>query len=102
MSWTSPPLRERLEKAARGAKAPVFLLQAQNDFSTGPSEVLGPILDKLGPPSRHKLYPSFGPTHEHGHAAFACWTLGTTIWGADVLQFIDDAFKISAANQTRN
>jgi carboxymethylenebutenolidase len=94
MAWGMKPLQDRLERAARNAKAPVFLIQAQNDFSTGPSERLGPILTKLGPPSSNKLYPPFGKTHERGHASFACWSLGTTIWGDDVLQFIDAAFKI--------
>jgi dienelactone hydrolase len=94
MSWGMKPLQERLEKAARNAKAPVFLIQAKNDFSTSPNEVLGPILTKLGPPSGDKLYPAFGKTHERGHAAFACWSLGTGIWGDDVLRFIAAANRI--------
>ena len=99
MSWAMKPLQDRLEKAAQNAKAPVFLLQAKNDFSTGPSEALGPILSKLGPPSGNKLYPPFGKTPERGHASFACWSLGTSIWGRDVLQFIDAAYKIPLAKQ---
>jgi carboxymethylenebutenolidase len=99
MSWGMKPLQERLEQAAKNAKAPVFLLQAKNDFNTGPSEVLGPILAKLGPPSGHKLYPPFGKTPERGHASFACWSLGTSIWGDDVVKFIDAAF---AASVTEN
>ena len=95
MSWAVKPLQDRLEKAAQNAKAPVFLLQAKNDFSTGPSEVLGPILSKFGPPSGNKLYPSFGKTPARGHASFACWS----IWGRDVLQFIDAAYKFPLAKQ---
>src|SRR5439155_1327794 len=34
------PLRERLLKAIHNAQAPIFLLQAGNDYSAGPSEVL--------------------------------------------------------------
>ena len=86
MSWANPALRQRLETAAKNAKAPILLIQAENDFSTGPSETLGPLLDKLGAPSGHKLFAPFGSTHEEGHAAFACWSLGTTIWGDDVLR----------------
>jgi dienelactone hydrolase/thiol-disulfide isomerase/thioredoxin len=102
MSWGMKPLQERLEKAARNAKSPVFLLQAKNDFNTGPSEVLGPILAKLGPPSGNKLYPPFGKTPERGHASFACWSLGTSVWGADVLKFIDAAFNVSAAEDAES
>jgi dienelactone hydrolase len=97
MSWAVKPLQDRLEQAARNAKAPVFLVQAQNDFSTGPSEHLGPILIRLGPPSGNKLYPPFGKTPARGHASFACWSLGTNIWGRDVLQFISAAFKVPDA-----
>lgn len=99
MSWAVKPVQDRLEQAARNAKAPVFLLQAQNDFSTGPSERLGPILSKLGPPSGNKLYPPFGKTPGRGHASFACWSLGTSIWGDDVLKFINAAFKAPSAKQ---
>jgi dienelactone hydrolase len=91
MSWGNPLLRERLATAARRAKAPVFLLQAQNDFSTGPSDVLGPLLKAKGSPNDAKLYPAFGTTNQQGHAAFACWSLGAMTWGEDVLTFLDAA-----------
>jgi hypothetical protein len=71
------------------AKGPLFLLQAGNDYSTGPGEVLGAAIRRRGAPNQAKLYPAFGATHQQGHAAFACWDLGTRIWGADVLAFID-------------
>jgi dienelactone hydrolase len=99
MSFANTSLQERLEQAAKNAKAPVFLLQAQNDFSIGPSERLGPILTKLGSPSGSKLYAAFGSSHEQGHAAFACWSLGANIWGADVLRFLDAAFKVPVAKR---
>jgi dienelactone hydrolase len=91
MSWANTALQARLEQAAKNAKAPVFLIQAKNDFSTGPSERLGPILKGLGAPSGNKLYDEFGKTREQGHGAFACWSLGTEIWGPDVLALIDAA-----------
>ncbi len=95
MSWAMVPLRERLSKAVRNAKAPVFLLQARNDYSTGPSEVLGPMIRKKGPPNQAKLYPAFGPDDDHqkGHGAFACWNIGTGIWGADVMTFVNAVLK---------
>jgi dienelactone hydrolase len=90
MSWRMIPLRERLLKAIANAKAPIFLLQAKNDYSTGPSEVLGPAIRKKGGPNRAKLYPAFGADDDHrkGHGAFACWNIGTEIWGPDVMDFI--------------
>ena len=99
MSWGMKPLQERLEQAAQNAKAPVFLLQAKTISTPVPAKRLGPILTKLGPPSGNKLYPPFGKTHERGHASFACWSLGTSIWGDDVLRFVDAANKIPIASK---
>src|SRR5262245_50871944 len=87
MSWRMTPLRERLLTAIDKAKAPIFLLQAKNDYSTGPVEVLGQAIEKKGGANRAKLYPAFGPIDNHamGHGSFATWNLGTEIWGPDVL-----------------
>ena len=93
MSYANVALRERLQEAAKNAKAPVLLLQAQNDYSTGPSEILAPILKAKGAPSHNTIYPAFGTTNQQGHGAFATWSLGTAQWGADVLAFIDAALK---------
>lgn len=94
MSWRSSDVQKRLLQAAHGAKAPVFILQAENDYNTGPEKVLGPQLRKDGV-SRAKLYPRFGAMDDHakGHGAFATWALGTEIWGADVLAFMRDCLK---------
>jgi carboxymethylenebutenolidase len=90
MSWRMVPLRERLLTAIANAKAPVFLLQAGNDYSTGPSEVLGPAIRKKGPPNNAKLYPDFGAhdDHQKGHASFSTWNIGIDIWSPDVMAFI--------------
>ena len=43
MSWEGNPfLAERLITAVENAKAPIFLIQAENDFSVMPSKTLGP------------------------------------------------------------
>jgi carboxymethylenebutenolidase len=97
MSFANTALHDRLAQAAKNAKAPVFLLQAKNDFSTVPSERLAPILKERGTPNGSKLYEAFGTSPQHGHGAFACWSLGTEIWGADVLDFIESAEKVPAA-----
>ncbi len=89
MSWKMLPLRERLLSAIAKAKAPIFLLQAENDYSLGPSEVLGAAIRKKGAPNQAKVYPPFGTTHQYGHGAFATFDIGTEIWGPDVMAFIN-------------
>ncbi len=96
MSFANKSLRERLLVAVRNAKAPMFVLQAQNDYSTGPCEILAPVLAQKRNPSHAKVYPAFGSTNQEGHGAFACRSLGVTIWGNDVLQFVDAAMKATA------
>jgi carboxymethylenebutenolidase len=93
MSFANRALRERLIVAARNAKAPMFLLQAENDYSTGPAKLLEPILKQNGQPSHARVYPPFGGTNQEGHGAFACRSLGITIWGNDVLEFVDVILK---------
>jgi dienelactone hydrolase len=93
MSFANAALRNRLETAARNVQAPTFLLQAANDYSTGPSELLGPILRQRCDGSSAKVYPAFGTTNQQGHGAFACWSLGITSWGNDVMDFIDAVMK---------
>ncbi|HEY2415266.1 MAG TPA: prolyl oligopeptidase family serine peptidase [Pirellulaceae bacterium] len=93
MSFASAPLRERMEQCVKNCKTPMLLLQAQNDYSTGPCELLGPLLKSKGTSSHSTIYPAFGHTNQHGHGAFACWSLGTEQWGAEALAFIDSAFK---------
>jgi carboxymethylenebutenolidase len=92
MSWRMIALRKRLLTAIRNAKAPIFLVQAANDYSTGPSEVLGPAIRKKGPPNQAKLYPAFGAEDDHpmGHYAFATWDIGIDIWSPDVMTFIGE------------
>ena len=89
MSWANMELEQREIAAARDAKVPLFLLQAQNDYSIGPSETLGPIIRKKGGFNRAKLYPPFGTTHAEGHGGFACWEEGIAVWGNDVIDFLN-------------
>lgn len=94
MSWNGvPELHDRLTRAMEHAKAPIFLIQAKNDYNLGPSEVLGRVLDKKGPPNQHKLYPEFYPElgHRSGHGGFATWPDGIAIWSPDVMPFIKQA-----------
>jgi carboxymethylenebutenolidase len=95
IAWRgNPELHDSLVRAARTAKAPMFLIQAKNDFSLGPSEVLGEVLRRKGDPNRARVYPPYGRDNESGHAAFA--RQGTDVWGSDVRAFLDEALNRSA------
>jgi len=86
-SWVNTELRKRLLEAVLGAQAPLFLIQAQNDFSLGPSGVLGPMIEQKGPPNQARIYPPYGTTPQEGHWDFATKEGGIDIWGPDVLAF---------------
>jgi carboxymethylenebutenolidase len=97
MSWANQALQQRLTQAVRNAKAPLFLAQAANDFSTGPSQVLGPIIRLRGAPNEAKLYPAFGTSHEQGHGGFAVRG-GVPIWSPDVFAFLDRLMQRDATH----
>jgi dienelactone hydrolase len=90
-SWSNGMLDERLEDAVKRAKAPVFILQANNDYSTQPTEVLGKIAKAHGGEAR--IYPRFGKTPEEGHWGFATTSAGIALWAEDALEFIAVAFR---------
>jgi carboxymethylenebutenolidase len=93
MGWRgNPELQERLLHAVSKARAPMFLLQAENDYSLGPSEILGAELERKGEPNRARVYPPYGPDHASGHGAFAC--RGMDVWGADVCAFLAGALAV--------
>lgn len=92
MSWEgNQPLRERLMRAVDDAKAPVFMIQAQNDYNLEPSKVLSKEAVKKHKDFQSKIYPSFGSSHQEGHGKF-CAT-ATDVWGADVLSFLAEHMK---------
>ena len=91
MSWANTKLQEREKESVKKAKAPLFLLQAKNDYGIGPSEVLGPMISAKGGINRAKLYPAFGTTPAEGHGGFACSEAGIAIWGPDVIEFLKAA-----------
>ena len=87
MAWDdSPLLRERLLAAVEHARIPIFFLQAENDFNTAPSLVLGEAMQQKKLPHRVHIYPHYGRSQMGGHAGF-CLN-GWDVWGADVLDFL--------------
>jgi dienelactone hydrolase len=92
MSWEKNyPLQDALMRAADQAKAPVFLVQAENDYSLGPSHALSKEAAKKHKDFQSKIYPTFGKSEHDGHWGF-CST-ATDVWGADVLAFLDAQMK---------
>jgi carboxymethylenebutenolidase len=92
MSWEqNVPLQDRLVRAVDLAKAPVFLIQAENDYSLGPSRVLSKEANKKKKDFQSKIYPVFGSTHQDGHWGFC--SSATDVWGNDVLAFLETQMK---------
>ena len=88
-SWRNPNWDPRLTAAVDAARAPIFLLQAQNDYDLGVTEVLGPRIDAKGFPNRHRLFPPHGDPNDprQGHGGFFS---DASAWGDDVLRYLHD------------
>jgi len=87
-SW-NPVLADRLKRAVRQARSPIFIIQAKNDYSLEPTKVLGSELEKKGSPNRAKIYPPFGTTTQDGHWGFGSRGDGIAVWAPDVDAFLD-------------
>src|SRR3954453_3258465 len=82
-------MRGVMQKAVKRVDKPIFLIQAQNDFSLGPCEDLGLELKQRSSPTRVKVYPPFGT----GPAQAVMFGVhGTDLWGDDVYQFLKDSW----------
>jgi carboxymethylenebutenolidase len=90
----NPELAARLLRATMAAEAPMFLIQAQNDYSLGPSKILGKQLRRSGRANRVRVYPPYGHGEESGHGRFACQ--GMAVWGRDVCEFLDQVLTPAA------
>ncbi len=88
-SWENPNWAGRLGEAVAEAKAPIFLLQASNDYNLGPSEVLGPRIDAKGFPNRHRIFPAHGDASDHaqGHGGFFS---DPQAWSGELLKYVHD------------
>jgi dienelactone hydrolase len=92
MSWGQNPfLEDVLIRAVDRARAPVFLIQAENDFSLDPSHVLSKEANRKHKDFQSKIYPAFGKSHHDGHWGFC--SSATEVWGADVLAFLEAQMK---------
>ena len=87
MNWErTPRLRELMKQAVRALELPIFLIQAENDYSTQPTRELASVLMREGKPYEANVYPPFGITQDEGH-----WfeRAGAIVWGADVRRFLE-------------
>jgi carboxymethylenebutenolidase len=91
-SW-NPVLAERLRQAVRKSPAPIFVIQAKNDYSLAPSEDLAGELKKKGSLNHAKIYPSFGRTAQDGHWTFGTRQDGIAVWSPDVTAFLNSAMR---------
>ena len=92
MSWEKNDLlQDRLLRGVDLAKAPVFLIQAENDYSLAPSHALTKEATKKHKDFQSKIYPAFGKSQHDGHWGFC--SSATEVWGPDVLAFLEAHMK---------
>ncbi|HJY75859.1 MAG TPA: prolyl oligopeptidase family serine peptidase [Burkholderiales bacterium] len=87
----SAALQQKLLDAVRKATVPVMFVQAENDYDLSPSYAMAKELGKLGKPHKLSIYPPYGSSVRDGHGGFC--GRGVTVWGPDVLSFLDAALK---------
>jgi dienelactone hydrolase len=87
MNWdVAPGLRLLMEAAAARLAMPVFFIQAANDYSIGPTQVLPGVSAGAGRIVRSRIYPPFGVNAQEGHLLERS---GPTVWAADVRRFLE-------------
>jgi dienelactone hydrolase len=87
MNWDrTPGLRELMLGAAQKLSAPIFFIQAQNDYSIRPTVELAASLACTGKIVQSKVYPAFGINNHEGHLLES---RGPAIWSEDVRQFLE-------------
>ncbi len=86
----SPILQSELKRAVKNAKAPIFLIQPENDLNLSPAEILGKELKKKGAPNAVKIYPPYGKTPRE---SVQLGMHAPEIWGADVLSFFEECVR---------
>jgi len=85
-SWAdAPELQERMKRAVRLSRAPIFFFQARNDFDLSPTEILSSVMKDAGKPYVMKVYPPYGTSAAAGHT-FGYF--GFSVWGDDVMGFL--------------
>jgi dipeptidyl aminopeptidase/acylaminoacyl peptidase len=79
--------QQRLFEIVKSAKAPIFLMQAENDYNPRGTARLGEAMVASRFPGFARTYPPFGSSAKVGHAGFC--NKGSDLWGDDVLGFLE-------------
>jgi dienelactone hydrolase len=86
MNWErTPHLRELMIQSVRALTVPIFLIQAENDYSTRPTKELAAVLESEGKAFEARVFPPFGANEDEGH-----WfeRAGPLVWGPRVRDFL--------------
>jgi hypothetical protein len=87
MNWEwNTALRERLLAGARRTRVPMLVVQAENDWSTGPVRALPAAVRDGGGSADGRLYPAVGGNANTGHGLMI---FAPNAWRDDVLAFLD-------------
>jgi dienelactone hydrolase len=87
MNWDrTPALRKLMTDAALRLTQPIFLIQAENDYSIRPTKELAEALRPTGRTVWSKIYPTFGINPNEGHLLES---QGQEIWAPDVRLFLE-------------
>jgi hypothetical protein len=87
MNWDrTPGLRALMLEAAARLRAPIFFIQAENDYSIRPTRELAASLVGTGKIMQSKIYPPFGVNN---HEAHLLESRGPAIWAEDVRRFLE-------------
>jgi dienelactone hydrolase len=87
MNWEKAPgLAQQMTEAAHRLTQPVFFIQAENDYSTGPTRDLTAALAPTGKIMWSKIYPAFGINPNEGHLFES---QGRMLWADDVRRFLE-------------
>jgi hypothetical protein len=82
---STPEIVDRMKRAMRAARAPIFFFQAENDYDLSPTRVLPGEMKGAGKPFLAKVYPPYGTTARKGHTL---GYFGFSVWGDDALGFL--------------
>ncbi|MDB6029560.1 MAG: dienelactone hydrolase [Verrucomicrobiales bacterium] len=89
--WSNSPfLREMMTTGVKMSKAPIFIVQVQNDAHLQAISTLGKELAKKGKPNATMVYPPHGKTQKEA-SIFAL--TGVHVWGPDIAGFLDAAMR---------
>lgn len=87
MNWErTPKLRRAMLDATTRLTAPIYLLQAANDYSVAPTIELAAAMKNSALEVRSRVFPAFGLSNDEGHFFERA---GAMIWGPEIRRFLE-------------